>query len=184
MRWLLTLYVLAGCTEKAPERPLDAAPTAPPEDAAPAPVVDARLPVITMGAAVVEELEPPDAAPPIELKKLRKRRKRPVRGAEPARPKAAPRRATTAMDTIRAHWGEVERCYGAVALKDPTVQGRIVLQWTIGKDGTPTGTAVVQDTLKDKSVGACLKQSARAWKFPPPASGVQVLKYPFDLRVR
>ena len=44
--------------------------------------------------------------------------------------------------------------------------------------------AITQDTLKDKSVGACLKERARQWRFAPPGGGVQVISYPFDLSVQ
>ncbi|MEZ4474205.1 MAG: AgmX/PglI C-terminal domain-containing protein [bacterium] len=88
------------------------------------------------------------------------------------------------MQVIRDHNGDVHACYARVALKDPTVQGRLTLQWTIGKDGMPIGVAITQDTLKDKSVGACLKERARHWQFAPPGGGVQVISYPFDLSVQ
>ena len=88
------------------------------------------------------------------------------------------------MQTIRAHYGDVHHCYARVALKDPTVAGRVTLQWTIGKTGMPQAVAVTKNTLKDKSVGACLKARAKTWKFPAPSGGVQVISYPFDLRVQ
>jgi hypothetical protein len=118
-------------------------------------------------------------------------------GVRPARP--APRTSTatrpapatsvasakevSAMGTINAHMREVEDCYGRVALKDPSIAGRITLRWTLGRDGVPSAVAVVSDTLKDKSVGACIKERARTWRFPAPAGGLGVVTYPFDLRV-
>ena len=85
---------------------------------------------------------------------------------------------------VRAHFGDVEACYGPVALKDNTVAGRITLQWTLGAEGKPTAVAVVLDTLSDPTVATCLKARARSWQFPPPTSGVAVVRYPFDLRVQ
>lgn len=85
---------------------------------------------------------------------------------------------------VRAHFGDVEACYGPVALKDNTVAGRITLQWTLGAEGKPTAVAVVLDTLSDPAVATCLKARARSWQFPPPTSGVAVVRYPFDLRVQ
>ncbi len=170
-----------GCADKAPEVP------APAVDAAPvvvAPKLDAETPrfVIVPGKIVVEAEAAPDAAPAPARPKRRARR-------APRRPKAkrvasSNRTAAAATGTIRRHWGEVERCYGAIALKDPSVRGRIVMQWTLGADGMPTATAVLKDTLSDPRVSRCIKAKARAWRFPAPSGGVSVITYPFDLRVQ
>lgn len=102
---------------------------------------------------------------------------------QPARSTGPVRRASP-LQTIRSHVGDVHDCYAPVALKDPSVAGRVTLQWTIGKSGMPQAVAVIKNTLKDKSVGACLKARAKSWQFPPPVGGVQVISYPFDLRVQ
>jgi len=58
------------------------------------------------------------------------------------------------------------------------------VQWTLGADGTPSAVAVVADSLSDKTVGRCIQQRARRWKFPAPNGGVAVVRYPFDLKVQ
>ena len=168
--------------------PTQAPPTAPPT--APPPVdagVDAALPDggtgfrIVAGAAIVEavpERKAPRVAP-----------RAPTSAPASAAPASAalvtaPPRGRTPIQAIRAQQGDVSTCYGRVALKDPSVRGRITVQWTIGRDGVPIAVAITEDTLKDKSVGACIKDKARAWRFPPPTGGVQVISYPFDLRVQ
>ena len=80
--------------------------------------------------------------------------------------------------------GDVEHCYGRVALADPSIAGRIVMQWTLGRDGTPQAVAVRSDSLRDKSVAACIKARSKHWKFPPPEGGMAVVSYPFHLRVQ
>ena len=96
----------------------------------------------------------------------------------------AKKRAPTALGTIRRNMRDVEHCYGRVALKDPTIKGRIVVQWTIGQSGKPTAVAIVKNTLKDKSVGQCIRKRAKKWTFPPPKGGVSVITYPFNLKVQ
>lgn len=181
----LALVALLGCTEQASEERTPPPPDAGPvvdavPDLAPADVALPRF-VIVPGAVQIEVEHVPDAAaePPKPVRRGRKARRKP-------RPPTVsrPAQAVSAMSTIRAHWGEVERCYGDIALKDPTVQGRIVMQWTLGKDGMPTATAVLKDTLRDKRVSQCIKKRARAWRFPAPSGGVSVVTYPFDLRVQ
>lgn len=180
---------LGACREEpAPSAP-DAAPS--PPDAA---VPDMRAITITMGEPQIEIMlpdgglevvDPPPEKVAAAKKPRRPARKRPVMKADrPAAARAAPAGPTTPMQTIRSNMRDVEHCYGQVALKDPSVAGRVVLQWTLGRDGAPTATAVVQDTLSDKSVGACMRARAHRWRFPPPPGGVQVIKYPFDLRVQ
>ena len=183
----LGLAALVGaCTEEAPRpvRPVDAAVA----DATP---VDAAAIKITMGEPLIE-IELPDGGLEITEapapKKPRKGPRRPARvkpkpgGSAP--PSVARAAAATPMNTIRANMRDIQDCYGRVALKDPSIQGRIVVQWTIGKSGMPTATAIVVDELSDKSVGRCIKERAHRWAFPPPGGGVQVIKFPFNLKVQ
>lgn len=130
---------------------------------------------------------------PTKGKKKKKRRGRKARkgkdpkpakvaAAEPKKP--VKRRPRTALSTIRSHYGDIERCYGPVAMKDPSVKGKIVVQWTLGRDGRPTATAILKNTLKNKSVAQCIRTRARSWQFPPPNGGVAVITYPFNLSVQ
>lgn len=194
--WLFAGALFLGCAERSPPvstgrvdaaaRPVvrDAAPM----DSAVDSAVDAGF-TITMGEPVFAvEITVGDAAvpPPKPPKKRLKRRwrRRAPRADKTLRraPKAVV--APTAMGTIRRNMKDIEQCYGQVALKDPTIKGRIVLQWTLGSDGMPTATRLVKDTLKDKSVGRCIKRRAKRWRFPPPSGGISVVTYPFDLRVQ
>ncbi len=182
LRACLITLALCGC--KADPPPATPAPDAMAVvDAAPA---DAALPKIKFVAqAMVIEIE--DMGVPDTAKEPAK----PKRRASP-RPKRAPKKRVTKasgkrasmMATIRKNMRDVEHCYGRVALKDPSIAGRIIVQWTVGKDGLPTATALLKDTLKDKSVGRCIRSKARKWRFPKPSGGVQVVTYPFDLRVQ
>lgn len=205
---VLGVLVLVGCREEAapaapgaaarsdaaarpdaarpdPARPRDAAPPAP--DAEPDGGDDDAAPfkIVAMAPRFEIEITIPDVGVEAEPPPKRRPKAKPGAPARPARPaSAASRREPGALSTIRSNMRDVEDCYGRVALKDPSIRGRIVMQWTLGRDGIPTGTAVLQDTLKDKSVSACIKQRARAWKFPAPSGGVGVITYPFDLEVR
>lgn len=178
------LGVGAACTPEA-QHPVDAR------------VVDAALPDAQVVDAAVVDAEVDAAAPdaevdagPIVLPAVT------IQKAKPAAPKKAkpaartPKKAekqtslqSSAMDTIRRHMGDVEHCYGRVALKDTSIAGRIVMRWTLDRTGKPTAVAVVSDTLKDKSVAACIKERAIHWQFPPPSGGIGVVTYPFNLRV-
>lgn len=167
----------------APATAAPAPPTAPPTEAAFDAAVDAGAAPdggtgfrIVAGAAVFEAQSERTDRPKV--------RKAPPSAPPPAAASAPPGPRLSPVQTIRAHQGDVSTCYGRVALKDPSIRGRITVQWTIGKDGMPMAVAITEDTLKDKSVGACIKEKARQWRFPPPGGGVQVISYPFDLKVQ
>lgn len=83
--------------------------------------------------------------------------------------------------TVRTHLGDVEACYAPVAERDPSVQGRIRLQWTLAQNGAPTAVAILEDTLPTSAVASCLKEKARHWRFPPTGAGTAVVAYTFVL---
>lgn len=202
--WAMAIILGWGCAESepppaAPAPPSEAPPTAAPAtvasdaevpDATPDAAVDAGADAATDGgikiiaqAMVVTEDEPAEpTAKPKKAKKRRRRAKRTPIAKAPEKPKAI--RRISPAQTIRSHYSDVHHCYARVALKDPSIKGRITLQWTIGKTGMPQAVAVIKNTLKDKSVATCLKARAKKWKFPAPGGGVQVISYPFDLRVQ
>lgn len=145
------------------------------------PVIQAGVPTIVAEAPTVSP-EPARAVPV--------RTAKPSAAAAVVRPAPSPavgpgRSAEqTAQGVIRSHFADVEACYAPVAQRDPSVGGRLVVQWTLGADGTPTAVAIVNDTLRSPAVTECIRARARTWRFPPPGSGVSVVRYPFDLRVQ
>jgi hypothetical protein len=175
-------FACASPESVAPPVAIDA--VAAPVDVSVAPTTtppDAAVPSFTIGAPVIV------AAPPVvtAVASASAPQSRPT-GRVNAASRSAPgkKSATRGVDAvIESHYGDVEACYAPIGLKDPRVAGRIVLQWTLGADGRPSAVAVVQDTLSNPAVGACLKTRARAWQFPPPEGGVGVVRAPFDLRI-
>jgi hypothetical protein len=200
---LFALNLASACSDPSPppaspvSEPPPSSPVTepPPVSSAPAtiaavPVADAGdgLPVISAGVPTIVAEAPtvsPEAA-----------RVAPARTAKPtaaatversaASPAVGPGRTAeqTAQGVIRSHFADVEACYAPVAQRDPSIGGRLVVQWTLGADGTPTAVAIVNDTLRSPAVTECIRARARTWRFPPPGSGVSVVRYPFDLRVQ
>lgn len=201
--WLPWTLLLAGCTESpAPKAPPEAtkiateitpSPTPAPErpDAEPEIVIEAMPAeiVLEVGEAIVEVEAAPapaiavSAAPKKRARRKAKRSRRRPQTPAMAKAPAAPTRLgrRTVMQTINAHMGDVQRCYAA---NGDDHEGRLVLQWTLGSDGQPTGVAVLQNTLGQKSVARCIKTAARRWRFPPPEGGVAVVTYPFNFAVQ
>lgn len=83
---------------------------------------------------------------------------------------------------VRAHINEVRSCYNKALIKDPTLGGKVVVDFTIGSAGKVTASSVASTTLTDEDVGTCIAGAAKRWKFPSPTGGgVVVVKYPFSL---
>ncbi len=86
----------------------------------------------------------------------------------------------TIRRVIRAHINEVKKCYETALQRDPSLEGRVLLKFTIEKTGDVTAVVVQDSTLKDPSVGQCIVAGALKWKFPPhPGPGVIYISYPF-----
>jgi Ca-activated chloride channel family protein len=84
---------------------------------------------------------------------------------------------------VRRHINEVKFCYEKGLARNPALQGRVLVQFTIGPAGAVLQSAVQSSTLGSAEVEACLVQAVRRWDFPRPAGGGSVIvAYPFVLR--
>ena len=82
---------------------------------------------------------------------------------------------------VRAHINEVRHCYNQGLSRDPSLGGRVAINYTIGADGKVPSAVVSETTLKDPEVGNCVAQAVRRWTFPKPKSGTVEVTYPFVL---
>jgi len=83
---------------------------------------------------------------------------------------------------VRAHINEVRYCYNKGLVVDPSLEGRVAIQFTVGPTGKVPTAVVASTTLSDKKVGECIAKSVKRWKFPRPSGGgVVVVTYPFVL---
>ncbi len=83
---------------------------------------------------------------------------------------------------VRAHINEVRFCYNQGLVKDPTLEGKVSIQFTIGPTGKVPAAVVASETLGDKNVANCIAKAVKRWKFPKPSGGGNVVvTYPFKL---
>jgi hypothetical protein len=83
---------------------------------------------------------------------------------------------------VRAHVNEARACYVRGLANDPALQGRVTIDFTIGRDGKVEAAEVdaPNSTLKDASVGECIAKAVERWTFPKPTAGANVdVHYPF-----
>ncbi len=87
-------------------------------------------------------------------------------------------------EVIRRHWNEIKYCYERELQKDPNLQGKVEVTFTIDGTGGVSEAAASQDTVgTNGAVGNCMVQRVRRWKFPEPKGGGQVLvNYPWVFR--
>jgi TonB family protein len=84
---------------------------------------------------------------------------------------------------VRAHINEVRYCYNQGLTKDPNLEGRVKVQFTIGPTGAVPVAVVAEKTIKDNNVAQCIAKAVKRWKFPrPPQGGNVVVTYPFVLQ--
>lgn len=110
------------------------------------------------------------------------------RGTKVPRVRAASATVQGAIDkdiirrVVRAHINEVSHCYNQGLVRDPNLEGRVAVQFTIGPTGS-VGMAVVESSsVRDASVSQCIAKSVKRWKFPKPDTGGNVIvTYPFVL---
>lgn len=103
-------------------------------------------------------------------------------------PKPSDHKPSGSMDkdiirrVVRSHLSEVKRCYEAGLGRDPSLTGRVAIQFTIGPEGAVTAAKVHTSDVKDAAVGDCIASAIRTWVFPKPEGGGNVVvSYPFLL---
>jgi TonB family protein len=82
---------------------------------------------------------------------------------------------------VRRHLNEVRYCYEQALPRHPTLSGRTVVQFTIGKDGQVLSSVLQSSTLAMASVESCVVTAVKRWPFPAPErGGLTIVSYPFQ----
>ena len=81
---------------------------------------------------------------------------------------------------VRAHVSAIRYCYEKSLLDDPSLEGKILLNWTIANSGRVAKSGIRSSTVRNSGVHRCLVGEVKNWKFPRPRDGGLVLvSYPF-----
>jgi hypothetical protein len=84
--------------------------------------------------------------------------------------------------SVRAHYSRVRRCYEAGLARNPTLEGRVEIQFVIGEDGMVSMTkSTAATTLRDDEVVKCVQMEFHYIGFPKPTGGSVAVVYPVDL---
>ncbi len=78
---------------------------------------------------------------------------------------------------VRNNFGRFRVCYQSGLKNNPNLQGRVVVSFIIGRDGTVSGTGGGGD-LPDAGVVGCVAGAFSALTFPQPDGGIVTVRYP------
>ncbi len=80
---------------------------------------------------------------------------------------------------VKARLRAIQACYERELKRNPKLQGKLLVRFTIGPSGRTTEVDLEEDTLGSPTVGQCVQALIRTWTFPfQPTSEVPVT-YPF-----
>lgn len=81
---------------------------------------------------------------------------------------------------IHAHISEIRYCYEAAMIRTPDIEGKLVLDFTIGGSGAVKEAAAVKESsLNQARLDDCILRRLTKWSFPKPNGGVDVaVSYP------
>jgi TonB family protein len=86
---------------------------------------------------------------------------------------------TEVGNVVRAHLEKVKDCYERALARNSTLEGTVVIAWTVEPDGHVTGAKVTKSTLKDSDVETCIVGEVASWIFPKFPSETKVSAFPF-----
>jgi len=81
--------------------------------------------------------------------------------------------------TVKGRIGGVKSCYEKELKRNPQLQGKIVMQFTISEAGRVIDVSAKSDSLGEPSVAECIKAQMERWKFPAPDGGTVTVAFPF-----
>lgn len=84
--------------------------------------------------------------------------------------------------TIQRYGTQMRYCYERSLKRRPTLEGSVVVHFTIGPTGTVLEATTEDSTLADPDLETCLEARIRNLRFPVPKGGQAVVRYPFVFR--
>ncbi len=84
---------------------------------------------------------------------------------------------------VQRNLSQVRFCYEQGLTQNPSLEGRVVVSWTVDGNGVVQSSGVASTTLSNAGVESCISNAVRRWSFPQPDGGMPVgVNYPFVLQ--
>jgi hypothetical protein len=83
-------------------------------------------------------------------------------------------------EVIKRHMNQIRYCYQRELTKNPSLGGKIVIKFTIAKDGTVSSADKKTTTMNNAAVESCIAGRFMRMQFPEPkGGGIVIVSYPF-----
>lgn len=83
--------------------------------------------------------------------------------------------------TVRSRLHQVAACYGAAAMFDKQLSGKVVVRFSIAPEGRVGSAEVTHCDLDTELLESCVVDTVQAWTFAPPPRGRKAaFIYPFQ----
>jgi outer membrane biosynthesis protein TonB len=80
---------------------------------------------------------------------------------------------------VRGRMRSVQDCYQKELKRDPSLAGKIEIEFTIGEDGRIEDAVVASNQMGSSAVANCIVSRVRLWRFPKPDGGSVTVTFPF-----
>jgi len=88
--------------------------------------------------------------------------------------------SSVVVRTIRARLRAIQRCYETELRRNPTLEGKVTVQFTIVERGTVSNARATENTTGSPAVAQCVVSTVRRFRFNPgPEGGSVSFSYPF-----
>lgn len=80
---------------------------------------------------------------------------------------------------VRKNLPGLKYCYEKELTVSPKLAGKVVVQFTIGTDGSVIAQSIENSSLSSPVVEDCILRRIQRWRFPKPDGGKVIVSYPF-----
>jgi hypothetical protein len=80
---------------------------------------------------------------------------------------------------IEQHLDEITYCYETALISNPSIKGKITMEWKILMSGAVGEVRIKSSTVKSPAIYGCIKSAIKSWQFPQPVGNEVVVSYPF-----
>lgn len=101
---------------------------------------------------------------------------------EGAASSSAKRDTRAINDVVNSHKAGIRMSYDKYLKRDPNLQGKVTIRFTIAADGSVTTVDVVENTTGNTELEAEIVRKVKMWKFEPVPEGDATVTYPFVFR--
>jgi len=80
---------------------------------------------------------------------------------------------------IEQHLDDITYCYETALISNPSIKGKITMEWKILMSGAVGEVRIKSSTVKSPEIYGCIKSAIKTWQFPRPVGNEVVVSYPF-----